>query len=589
MRRIQYSSPPLESKPGNLSRRFRIYKTVHGENAAWRALDDWLGDNPGRARVQRLSGILGNDDQNLRRMADSTHSSRRRLSRLMLLENDSGRSGDPLLFAGLSDPSPRIRSDAAGRLKSVDDRRRLYNRLAALISDDPSPDVRQKAADRLIREFADLYTPDLKGLPELARPQLIWTLRNRSSADVHTVEKILESENKEEAFTAARKLRSWGILARYWTDLTTAESADKAEGFDRKSAVLSRAASFGIADYLLNDPVPPAARESAEELAALAGLKDLPRPKESSDNSESGDRSLSGDFSSVYRKITQFAETADPNCRSEFSPEERTEEFRAAVEAAFPVDAVPSIEIECRLLRLAAAGGWKNWMGRFERALSSGDSRLRITALENLAPVAGESVCDIYTAYLHNRNPQLRRLSAGLLASCDDGAGLGPLVDAMESSPETEDLIIGIREAGDAVVAGFVIGSAEKADTALRGRLLREGLGAEGLSMLCKAYSRATDLNTVFRSAGPAAGASILENWSTLSDSGKKKLLSWIKASGWPAEALANAQCSGRPARKNLRRLLSELDRESRQALFSAEAEKADGPNRRLIRQITRS
>jgi len=569
----------LESRSSE--RAFRDYRRSVGDAEAEKALDQWLGDVPEPARIRRAAAALDRPEADLKRMAESDDQASRRLGRLVLLDRGAGSDDAALLQKGLSDPVARIRCDAARFVSVGDDRTRLYNQLIRLIREDPDVHVRSSAGRRLAGSFDDLYSMDFEGLPPLSRMLLLDALEGVTRSDEERAEVLLNASDGEAAFRAARCLMKWGTLARYFRS-----------GGSESAAVLERCAALGVVDYLEGADVDQARRESAVRLAGLAGRDDLVRrftgsASPNQDELHEPIRTVE-ELEALVDRLAALDGDERENALGELPLDETG--FRTALERAFPP---PERDRSTTVLfDIARAGRWTSWAGRIGKALNHEDPDIRRAAAEALPSIDPESAESALPPLLTDPVDRVRRRAAHGLASLASGGGCPALAEylSLETDEKERSAVLdGVRRSGGAAIARCITDNAGVMPPESVGALLAEGIDSVGVELLVDGFSSAADLKKALQSAGPPAGESMVAAWSAVDSSARRRLLSWIGASGWADGLPALFDARGRREFDRIRSLLEPMDAEARGTLLQTAAEKSSGRSRRYMKRLMRA
>ncbi len=337
-------------------------------------IDSLLGDMPETHRIHKLTRSVRTPADELRQLAQASNDAVRRVARIILHLRTEGY--DPILLKGLGDSSALIRCDTVRLSDTDEDRTRFYNHLIKMIREDPDRRVRKAAGERLSSSFADLYSMEFRGIPNLSRMLILDTLEGTSHSDEECAIELLFSESRESAFYAARCLYKWGTLRLLLLN-----------GGPKSLKILKRCSELGIADQLQASPIPAANKDAALMLSKIAKRDDIhrrilaihPSPTESVKTEVFDITTVKKLFWDIHGQI----ETNRDAIRSRL-PLDNTE-FRRAMEMAFP----PPDDDICSVLlfEIVEQGNWIEWSPRIANALSSQDADIRISAARALSRI----------------------------------------------------------------------------------------------------------------------------------------------------------------------------------------------------------
>ena len=343
-------------------------------------IESLLGDTPKTHRVNKLTRSVKTPVDELRQLAQASNVAVRRVARIILHIRSEGY--DPILLKGLGDSSALIRCDTV-RLSDTDkDRTRFYNHLIKMIREDPDRRVRKAAGERLTSSFADLYSMEFQGMPNLSRMLILASLEGTSYSDEECATEFLFSSSKESAFYAARCLYKWGTLRRL---LRTGEP--------KSLKILKRCSELGIVEQA--SPIPTASKDAALGLSKMAKSENIdrrilaihPSPAESVKSEIFDITSVKKLFWDTHSQI----ETNRDAIRSQL-PIKNTG-FRRAMEMAFPP---PDNDISSVLLfEIVKQGNWAEWSPRIANALTSQNADIRISAAKALSRINPGEALDL--------------------------------------------------------------------------------------------------------------------------------------------------------------------------------------------------
>ena len=198
-----------------------------------RAFDGAVARQLLETRIDEVRELLGDPEWAARAMA------------VRILSGDDAERSLKGLSESLSDPHPLVRKLAL-QAPLPGDRETIYQRIYALFTRDTALEVRQAAKARILGEFPDFYKPDMEKLGPEETIHVLELLDASSGSDEEIAFRFLESGDPEQALAAAEHLESRGSLRLL---LEEAKPGDAKE-FDRRVALLSKAASFQVNGFL---------------------------------------------------------------------------------------------------------------------------------------------------------------------------------------------------------------------------------------------------------------------------------------------------------------------------------------------------
>ncbi len=400
MVRIGKTNRKIRKACNLLSREYSLSKW----EKVFESIGSTLEEEPDYKVLRKFMRRINISKEDLRQISTSKAVAVRRVARILLFFNSQGQ--DLILQHGLRDPSAVIRSDFIRLSEEGIDRSRLYNQLIKLIREDPDARVRKAAGERLSTTFADLYSVDYQGLPDLSRMLMLDALDGISRSDEELALKLLFSNDRESSFRAARCLCRWNSLERLFND-----------GNQEAVRILEYCAEFGIVEYLETMPVKPAKKNLALHLARKANRKDIIRHITGSD---------------TFRHEVENSQVIDiPGTEKLFwkiydqSPEERAMSikklhlnsrlFQTSIETVFPP---PDHDISSALLfELAKHGKWIDWTSRCADALLSLDPDIRLSAASALVVINPEEASLSLPPLLHDPVGRVRETTRQLLSA----------------------------------------------------------------------------------------------------------------------------------------------------------------------------
>ncbi len=176
-----------------------------------------LGDPEWAVRVFALRTLLGSGDERTERSLRGCFNDPHPLARRLLVENWES-----------------------------EDRKGFYAEARKLLVSDPVLEVRRAAKTRVLKDFQDLYSPDLSELGPEETLHVLELLDPREAKDEEIAFKYLDSGTPEERLAAAECLEASGALGRIFAD---AGIADEAE-LERRFKLLESAAELRVCAFL---------------------------------------------------------------------------------------------------------------------------------------------------------------------------------------------------------------------------------------------------------------------------------------------------------------------------------------------------
>ncbi len=382
-----------------LSREYNLSKL----GKAFESIGSILEEKPDYKVFHKFIRRINISNRDLQQFSASSVEAVRRVARILLFFNSQGQ--DSILQHGLRDPAAVIRSDFIRLSEEGTDRSRLYNQLVKLIREDPDARVRKAAGERLSTTFADLYSVDYQGLPELSRMLMLDALDGISRSDEELAIKLLFSNDRESSFRAARCLCKWNSLERLFDD-----------GNQEAIRILEFCAESGVVEYLETMPVKPARKNLALHLARKANREDIIRRITGNDASRHAvENSQVIDIPGTEKLFWKiYNQSSEEKAVSIKKLHFNSKLFQTSIEAAFPP---PDYDISSTLLfELAKHGKWINWTSRCADALLSLDPDIRMSAASALAVINPENASLSLPPLLHDPVGRVRETARKLLS-----------------------------------------------------------------------------------------------------------------------------------------------------------------------------
>jgi len=162
-----------------------------------------------------------------------------------ILLTDNNAQTNRLMKGGFNDPHPLIRRIVAQKIRAIN-HEYLFQSLMRLVLDDPVPEVRRYARERIEVTFPDRWKLDLSQLNTLQLLHVMELLTAGSNEDENTAITALKGASNEVRLPAARFLENSGTLKRI---LKEAHRQDR-EDWNRRKDLLSKALSVGVSGFL---------------------------------------------------------------------------------------------------------------------------------------------------------------------------------------------------------------------------------------------------------------------------------------------------------------------------------------------------
>jgi HEAT repeat protein len=179
----------------------------------------------------------------------------------LLVTHDAERAARAA-WEAFDDPASVVRRSVAQEFRPNEAaaEQALYEKLYALLLDDPVLEVRSAARERIEQDFSSRYAVRLESLDESQALHVLEQLRPGLSEDINVAVQVLEGDNVENRWPAARFLDSTGVLAEMLRSITVVDRA----AYDRSLRILANALSVHATGFLqevrqLDSPAPLAA------------------------------------------------------------------------------------------------------------------------------------------------------------------------------------------------------------------------------------------------------------------------------------------------------------------------------------------
>lgn len=276
----------------------------------------WIGENSDistvramglSARGRDFSGegarrLLGDVIEEVRELSGDPEWPVRFFSLRVLLGDDDPKSLR-MVNEAFSDSHPLLRRTAAAEAAG-DSHEDLFGRLKTMVLDDPVPEVRMSARNRIDREFAHRWRIDASGLSPLQLMHVLELSMIGSKEDENAALEALGGEGAEVQLSAARFLEKSGALKRLFTGANRGDRED----WERRKNLLSRAVGAGTADFLPELQSSDAADVLllAADLLESAGNPELIAPLAEKVFGRSNEKS-DADESELYHKTVSLA------------------------------------------------------------------------------------------------------------------------------------------------------------------------------------------------------------------------------------------------------------------------------------------
>lgn len=163
--------------------------------------------------------------------------------KVMLHDNDD--LSRRALRDALSDAHPLIRATVVREFQP-EEMEGFYNSLRKLYLDDPVLEVRSAAKDRLLKDFAEIYSIDASDLSDVQAFHVLELLADESKQDEDLSLRFAESKNLELRLLAVRHLQKIGTLDRLYAEADLGDRKD----LERTEKLLTDAAEVSVTGFL---------------------------------------------------------------------------------------------------------------------------------------------------------------------------------------------------------------------------------------------------------------------------------------------------------------------------------------------------
>ena len=187
-----------------------------------------------------LAGVFGE----VRELSGDPEWPVRFFSLRVLLADDDPKS-IRMINEAFNDPHPLLRSTVATEA-GTEDLDALFGRLMAMVLDDPVPEVRLSARNRIDSTFPDRWKLDPSGMDALQSVHILELLKTDSKEDENVAIASLQGEAVEARLASARFLNKSGALNRIFTEANRGDRED----WERRNDLLSKAVSVGVTAFL---------------------------------------------------------------------------------------------------------------------------------------------------------------------------------------------------------------------------------------------------------------------------------------------------------------------------------------------------
>jgi HEAT repeat protein len=237
---------------------YAVFNTALRKESVAQVLRNWIKDNKDVLLLRKMalsaSGrdfdgirglyILSGCLEEIRELSGDPEWPVRFFSLRILLADDDPKS-KRLVSEGFTDPHPLIRRTVA-RENKADNLDVLFGSLMTMVLDDPVPEVRQSARERIDSTFPDRWKLDPSGMNALQSVHVLELLKTGSKEDENVAITALKSPSAEARLAAARFLEKSGTLKKIFGEANLGDRED----WERRKYLLSRAVSVGISGFL---------------------------------------------------------------------------------------------------------------------------------------------------------------------------------------------------------------------------------------------------------------------------------------------------------------------------------------------------
>ncbi len=237
---------------------FPVFMTALQKGSVAQVFKNWLKDNHEiflirkmalSARGQDFDGkkarkLLSVCFEEVRELSGDPEWPVRYFSLRVLLSDDDPKSMR-LVRESFRDPHPLLRKTAA-RDTGGEDLDELFGALMTMVLDDPVPEVRQSARDRIDSTFPDRWKLDPSGMDVLQSVHVLDLLKTGSKEDENIAITALKGKVVEARLSASRFLERSGALDKMFVEANRGDRED----WERRRGLLSKAVSVGVTGFL---------------------------------------------------------------------------------------------------------------------------------------------------------------------------------------------------------------------------------------------------------------------------------------------------------------------------------------------------
>lgn len=206
-------------------------------------------------------GLIGDMMHRVYELAGDPEWQVRYVALKLVLAEDTDRAAR-VAWDAFEDPAGLVRRTVAVEFRPEDPAAHdaLYEKLRGLLLDDPVPEVRSAARQRIEEGFPSRYQVDPAELDDTQALHVLEQLRPGVAEDVNLAVRVLEGENLEHRWPAAGFLDRTGVLAQMLRSITEVDRA----AYERTLRILGNALSVHATSFLgevehLDSPAPLAA------------------------------------------------------------------------------------------------------------------------------------------------------------------------------------------------------------------------------------------------------------------------------------------------------------------------------------------
>jgi len=219
---------------------------------------NWLEENKDILLVRSMAQSAGGDDfegdsawgllagcvDELRELSGDPEWPVRYFTLRVLLSDDNPKSRR-LVKESFTDPHPLLRRTVAEK-SGNEDPDELFTALMSMVLDDPVPEVRQSARQRIDSTFSDRWRLNPEGMDDLQAIHVLELLKVDSKEDENIAINALKGSSLEARLVAARFLEKSGSLERLFTEANRGDRED----WERRENLLGNAVSVNVTGFL---------------------------------------------------------------------------------------------------------------------------------------------------------------------------------------------------------------------------------------------------------------------------------------------------------------------------------------------------